>query len=202
MHTAFSERLAKLRKERDLTQKEAAEQLGISAALLSHYEKGIRECGLDFVCKAAALYDVSCDYMLGVSDARRGMDESFDTHETPQDREFRTVTLFRAAAMLSDELAAVGMQDRLRSYFALAIYRVAAGAARQGILPKGWLTFSDRAAETLSDAVMDSILKNSIPVCEKPAARTVPPTCVQTVVENSERILRQEFSKLFENSAK
>ena len=69
MHTAFSERLANLRKERGLTQKEAAEQLGISAALLSHYEKGIRECGLDFVCKAAAFYDVTCDYLLGASDA-------------------------------------------------------------------------------------------------------------------------------------
>ena len=110
MHTAFSERLANLRKERGLTQKEAAEQLGISAALLSHSEKGIRECGLDFVCKAAAFYDVTCDYLLGASDARRGMDESFDAHETPQDKEFRTVTLFRAATMLSDELSAVGVQ--------------------------------------------------------------------------------------------
>ncbi|MGN0520057.1 MAG: helix-turn-helix domain-containing protein [Candidatus Fimenecus sp.] len=200
MHTAFSERLANLRKERGLTQKEAAEQLDISAALLSHYEKGIRECGLSFVCKAAAFYDVSCDYLLGVSDARRGMDESFDAHDTPQDREFRTVTLFRAAAMLSDELSAVGVQDRLRSYFALAIYRVAAEAAKQGILPKSWMAFPDRAAEALSDAVMDSIIKNGIPALEKPApARTAPPACVQTVIENCERILQKEFAEFFAN---
>lgn len=200
MHTAFSERLANLRKERGLTQKEAAEQLGISAALLSHYEKGIRECGLDFVCKAAAFYDVTCDYLLGASDARRGMDESFDAHETPQDREFRTVTLFRAATMLSDELSAVGVQDRLRSYFALAIYRVAAEAAKQGILPKVWLSFPERAAEALSAAVMDSIVKNGIPAPEKAvAARVAPPACVQTVIANCERILRKEFVEFFEN---
>ncbi|MGN0570947.1 MAG: helix-turn-helix domain-containing protein [Candidatus Fimenecus sp.] len=200
MHTAFSERLANLRKERGLTQKEAAEQLDISAALLSHYEKGIRECGLSFVCKAAAFYDVSCDYLLGVSDARRGMDESFDEHDTPQDREFRTVTLFRAAAMLSDELSAVGVQDRLRSYFALAIYRIAAEAAKQGILPKSWIAFSDRAAEALSAAVMDSIVKNGIPAPEKPVtARTAPPACVQTVIANAERILQKEFADFFES---
>lgn len=200
MHTAFSERLANLRKERGLTQKEAAEQLEISAALLSHYEKGIRECGLSFVCKAAAFYDVSCDYILGVSDSRRAMDESLDERDTPQDKEFRTVTLFRAAAMLSDEIAAVGAQDRLRSYHALAIYRIAVEAVKQGILPKSWITVPDRAAEALSAAVMDSIVKNGIPATEKPiTSRTAPPACVQTVVENCERILQKEFAKFFEN---
>lgn len=201
MHNAFSERLASLRKERGLTQKEAAEQLEISAALLSHYEKGIRECGLSFLCKAAAFYDVSCDYILGVSDSRHAMDETFDAHETPQDREFRTVTLFRAAAMLADEMSAAGVQDRLRSYYALAIYRVAVEAAKQGVVPKNWITFPDRAAETLSNAVMDSIVKNGIPASEKPAVKTAPPACVQTVVENCERILQKEFANFFESEA-
>ena len=199
MHTAFSERLANLRKERGLTQKEAAEQLEISAALLSHYEKGIRECGLAFVCKAAAFYDVSCDYILGVSDSRHAMAETFDARETPQDREFRAVTLFRAATVLSDELSAFGGQDRLRSYYALAIYRIAAEAVKQGILPKSWIAVPDRVAESLSGAVMDSIVKNGIPKSEKSAPpRTAPPACLQTVVENSERILQKEFAKFFD----
>lgn len=203
MHTAFSERLASLRKERELTQKEAAEQLGISAALLSHYEKGIRECGLDFVCKAAAFYDVSCDYILGVSDSRRAIAESFDDLDTPQDKEYRTVTLVRAATMLADEMTAAGVQNHLRNYFALAIYRITARSIQQGVLPKTWLTLPAGSAEPLSVAVMDSIIRSGIPAPEKSMpTRTTPPTCVQTVVENSERILRQEFSKLFEISAK
>ena len=46
--------------------------MGISQALLSHYEKGIRECGLDFLVKAAEYYDVSCDYLLGRTPNRNG----------------------------------------------------------------------------------------------------------------------------------
>ena len=41
----FSQMLSKMRKERGISQKKAATDLGISQALLSHYEKGIRECG-------------------------------------------------------------------------------------------------------------------------------------------------------------
>ena len=44
----FNRIIKLLRKERGITQKQAAEDLGVSQALLSHYEKGIRECGLDF----------------------------------------------------------------------------------------------------------------------------------------------------------
>ena len=47
-----------LRVEKKLSQKEAAKALGISQALLSHYEKGIRECKLDFLIKVADFYNV------------------------------------------------------------------------------------------------------------------------------------------------
>jgi len=56
-----------LRKERKITQKKAAKDLNVSQALLSHYEKGIRECGLDFLVRCADYYGVSCDYLLGRS---------------------------------------------------------------------------------------------------------------------------------------
>ena len=39
----FNRIIKLLRKERGITQKQAAEDLGVSQALLSHYEKGIRE---------------------------------------------------------------------------------------------------------------------------------------------------------------
>lgn len=65
MNTAFPRILSLLRKERGLSQKQASADLQISQALLSHYEKGIRECGLDFVVRVAEYYHVSCDYLLG-----------------------------------------------------------------------------------------------------------------------------------------
>ncbi|MBQ5564765.1 MAG: helix-turn-helix transcriptional regulator, partial [Clostridia bacterium] len=49
----FPRMITLLRKERGLSQKQVALELDVSQALLSHYEKGIRECGLDFVVKMA-----------------------------------------------------------------------------------------------------------------------------------------------------
>ena len=72
MNESFPRIITLLRKERGLSQKNAAESLGVSQALLSHYEKGIRECGLDFVVKTADFYNVSTDYLLGRSPSRSG----------------------------------------------------------------------------------------------------------------------------------
>ena len=72
MNADFPRILTLLRKERGISQKMAAGDLGISQALLSHYEKGIRECGLDFVIRCADYYHVSCDYLLGRSPDRSG----------------------------------------------------------------------------------------------------------------------------------
>ena len=57
--------LSELRHARGLSQREAAEALHISQPLLSHYEKGVREPGLDFVSRACDFYGVTADYMLG-----------------------------------------------------------------------------------------------------------------------------------------
>ena len=65
MNKDFPRIITLLRKEKGLSQKQAATDLDISQALLSHYEKGIRECGLDFIIKLSDYYNVSCDYLLG-----------------------------------------------------------------------------------------------------------------------------------------
>ena len=68
MERGFSQTMSELRKERHLNQRAAAADLGISQALLSHYETGAREPGLEFVCRACKYYHVSADYLLGLSD--------------------------------------------------------------------------------------------------------------------------------------
>ena len=70
--TEFSRTLSLLRQERGISQRTAAAELGISQALLSHYENGIREPGLAFVVKACEYYHVSADYMLGRTLSRDG----------------------------------------------------------------------------------------------------------------------------------
>ena len=52
MASEFSRTLSLLRQERGVSQRTAAGDLGISQALLSHYENGIREPGLLFVVTA------------------------------------------------------------------------------------------------------------------------------------------------------
>ena len=68
----FSRTLSLLRQERGVSQRTAAKDLGISQALLSHYENGVREPGLAFVVRACEYYHVSADFMLGRTLARNG----------------------------------------------------------------------------------------------------------------------------------
>ena len=72
MAHVFSRKMSELRKARNLSQRRVAGDLGISQALLSHYENGAREPGLDFVCRACRYYGVSADYILGLSDEPGG----------------------------------------------------------------------------------------------------------------------------------
>ncbi|MCI8304708.1 MAG: helix-turn-helix transcriptional regulator [Lawsonibacter sp.] len=68
----FARTLSLLRQEKGASQRTAAAQLGISQALLSHYENGIREPGLPFVVKACDYYGVSADFLLGRTLSRDG----------------------------------------------------------------------------------------------------------------------------------
>ena len=72
MATDFSRTLSLLRQEKGISQRKAAAALGISQALLSHHENGIREPGLAFVSKVCDFYHVSADFLLGRSANRDG----------------------------------------------------------------------------------------------------------------------------------
>jgi transcriptional regulator with XRE-family HTH domain len=72
MNMHFPRIITLLRKEKRFSQKKVASDLGISQALLSHYEKGIRECGLDFLVRISTYYNVSCDYLLGKTPDKTG----------------------------------------------------------------------------------------------------------------------------------
>ena len=72
MNPNFPRTLSLLRQERGISQRMAAQDLGISQALLSHYENGIREPGLSFVVKACDYYAVSADFLLGRTLSRDG----------------------------------------------------------------------------------------------------------------------------------
>lgn len=140
MNSNFSRILLLLRKEKGISQKKAAQDLGISQSLLSHYEKGIRECGLMFILKTANYYDVSCDYLLGKSPDRKGATISVDelTEIDPNKEKinsknfniiFKKKLLFCSLSILIDILKntdtkANELSHEVFSFLYLAIYRM------------------------------------------------------------------------------
>lgn len=130
MKSDFARIMTLLRKEKKLSQKQAAEELGVSQALLSHYEKGIRECGLDFVVRAVDFYHVSCDYLLGRT-AQRDFEDSEIADNTPKSQSAGNILSRRllAASMsvIFDQLAKVGsrrLTRALTTYMMLGVYKV------------------------------------------------------------------------------
>ena len=63
-------RLRELRQEARLTQTSVAREMEISNSALSQYEASKRVPDYDLLCKLARLYDVSTDYLLGLTDFR------------------------------------------------------------------------------------------------------------------------------------
>lgn len=85
MNNEFGRTLALLRKQQGLSQKKVAEDLGVSQGLLSHYEKGIRECSLSFLTKTAEYFEVTTDYLLGLTSSPNSVDIKTDYINTSEE---------------------------------------------------------------------------------------------------------------------
>lgn len=67
----FPERLKKLRKEAELSQKSLASKLDTSQQNIGYWENGQRNPKRDKLTKMAEFFDVSIDYLLGTTDDPR-----------------------------------------------------------------------------------------------------------------------------------
>ena len=152
----FATVLSQLRKERGISQKKAATDLGISQALLSHYEKGIRECGLDFVIKSSEYYGVTTDFLLGVSENRNGIDNNYFS-ELENDGNHSVSMLSKATKYLLD-IAATATGDAERravyDYYLLTLYRGALTLAKAGVIPKELFKIDYTIARDLASAAI------------------------------------------------
>lgn len=70
----FAKRLKSLREEKNIKQVELAKSLKMTSATLSQYEKGIREPNNETLIKLAEYFDVSVDYLLGLTIVRKPTD--------------------------------------------------------------------------------------------------------------------------------
>ena len=64
------QRFEDLRVDHDKTQAEIAEYLGCQREVYRRYEKGTRQMPIDFLIKLALFYDVSTDFLLGLTDVK------------------------------------------------------------------------------------------------------------------------------------
>ena len=64
----FSQRLQQLRKEENLRQSDLAEKLNTTQRRISHLESGKIEPDLATLVAIAKLFNVSLDYLIGLSD--------------------------------------------------------------------------------------------------------------------------------------
>ena len=67
MIKVIGERLAEVRKDNKDTQKDLADKLNVTKYTVSHWEQGKNEPSHDQLVKICQLYDVSSDYLLGIS---------------------------------------------------------------------------------------------------------------------------------------
>nr|MBO4518080.1 helix-turn-helix transcriptional regulator [Clostridia bacterium] len=68
MEIKLGKRLKELREERSLTQKQVADALKINSVTYLHYEKAQREPPLILLAEMAEYFNVSIDYLLGLTD--------------------------------------------------------------------------------------------------------------------------------------
>lgn len=194
----FATILSQLRKERGISQKKAASDLGISQALLSHYEKGIRECGLDFVIKCSNYYNVTTDYLLGVSTSRNGIDAEYFYSQSNNDDEISLKTLANATKILLDLVGTSNSESVLKytfDYYALCVYRGALTMAKGGLLPTEMFKLDLNLGRELASAAI--ALEDAKFVFVEDKSRTgsdnLGKTALNTLIQSAEELILTKF---------
>ena len=188
--------IATLRKSKGWSQKETAAKLGVSQALLSHYEKGIREFGLDFLNRAADYYKVTTDYILGRTDSRTGLESSF-FFDREEDGIYNTTTIYRAAIFIHERMntGSAMAGDSADLLYSIALYRILFTASQKGYIPKRWFSLPPKIAESLPMAVTEGILMN-FPDKSPNAKRygNPEPKSIETVIKTVENYIKKVYN--------
>ena len=170
--------------------------MGISQALLSHYEKGIRGCSLEFVLKVADYYDVSCDYLLGRTAQRNGATISLNEIPDDQDGEDRPVSISALLPTLNKKLLTnslniiysilenvgnKGLTNEVSAYLMLSVYKVYRSIYSANdknpdsffAIPEHLCKYLIDSSQNIAEGSINAILngqklhKNEIPVSEE-----------------------------------
>ena len=75
-------RIKQLREKRGLIQEILAAELGITQQMLSKYERDVTLIKVDILKKIATYFNVTTDYLLGISDVKRDLQRQMKMNET------------------------------------------------------------------------------------------------------------------------
>lgn len=64
----WNDKLQQARISKGLSQQAAADALGITRGCYAHYEQGVREPSIDLLKRICQYFDISSDYLIGISD--------------------------------------------------------------------------------------------------------------------------------------
>ncbi len=67
----YFKRLRDMREDHDLKQSDVAKKLGIAQTVYSRYERGFQTIPLEHLITLSKVYNVSCDYLVGLTDDPR-----------------------------------------------------------------------------------------------------------------------------------
>ena len=103
-------RIRQLREKRGLIQEILSTELGITQQMLSKYERDITLIKVDILKKIAVYFNVTTDYLLGVSDVKRDLQGQMKMNET-LDEYYDLVEVYKDLDQYDQEMVWSIIQD-------------------------------------------------------------------------------------------
>lgn len=107
-------RIKQLRKKRGITQQRLVSELGITQQMLSKYEKDISLIKIDVLKRIAVYFNVTTDYLLGISDVKRDLQKQLKMNET-LDEYYDLIEVYKELDQYDQEMIWSIIQDVKRA---------------------------------------------------------------------------------------
>ena len=107
-------RIKQLRKKRGITQQRLASELGITQQMLSKYEKDVSLIKIDVLKRIVVYFNVTTDYLLGISDVKRDLQKQLKMNET-LDEYYDLIEVYKELDQYNQEMIWSIIQDVKRA---------------------------------------------------------------------------------------
>ena len=221
MNVNFPRTISLLRKEKGLSQRTVARELGVSQAVLSHYENGLREPGLEFVAKAADFYKVSTDFLLGRTMSREDYTiTAEDLPDSSQDKDnvlrgsmmatLNKKLIFNSLSVIFDIIGKSKNKKLINEtsmYFDIAVYKVFRSLyAASGKNADEFFSINEKLWSELSNAELAHAAMNIAAAAENiipgDSGETQLPELSQEFIANEYPALMQSLLSVLQNVGK